>query len=222
MSIYDITYNTQADRLTPTKKRLPKFLSWLYSVMSAMQWVRDRLLTDYKTGVSYNAWDAISTYFPSDFVIYSNNAVYQCLKTNSATQPDLYPDYWLKTQDCFIGTDERVKYNGQIIVLEYALNRWFQNVGATDQIYINNNVTNADNLLMGNTSVYSGALANNSQYATSYLNNSLIAVQYDYTVNVPSALFTTLGSTTQNRENAIRNIVDKYNMAGMNYNVITF
>jgi hypothetical protein len=45
---------------------------------------------------------------------------------------------------------------------------------------------------------------------------------YDYTINVPIAIFNTLGTTTTNKENTIRQFADKYNLAGMNYNIITY
>ena len=45
---------------------------------------------------------------------------------------------------------------------------------------------------------------------------------YDYTIFVPDAVYTALGSTANDREYAIRNFADKYNLAGMQYDVQSY
>ena len=44
----------------------------------------------------------------------------------------------------------------------------------------------------------------------------------DYTIFVPIAVFTALGDTNDNRENAVRNFADIYNLAGMRYDVQSY
>ena len=46
--------------------------------------------------------------------------------------------------------------------------------------------------------------------------------QYNFTINVPLALFTTLGTDNTNRENTIRIFADKYVLSGITYNVTTY
>jgi hypothetical protein len=53
-------------------------------------------------------------------------------------------------------------------------------------------------------------------------NNATYPAQYNFTINVPSALFATLGNNLTNRENTIRSFADKYVLAGITYNIITY
>lgn len=223
MSFYDYDTEQVNEELLPPQLRQPKEKAWLKILMVPLQWIRDLFFDSYIAGSNDNTWDDITTYFPGVRAVYFDNAVYEAIQTNINTPPDLYPDYWFKVQDVFIGVEERLKYNSQIIVYEYALNNWFRNVGATDQIYIQNNVTNTDFFLMGESSVLSSSMSVLSTASTDFMGVVYTpGAQYDYTIMVPAALFATMGATTQDRENAIRNIANKYNMAGMQYSVATF
>lgn len=223
MSFFDINFVDRFKELLPPKKRLPKWLAWINSIASALQETHYNFFVIYKTGSIDNVWDNVTTFFPGVRVVYFENGVYECLKTNSGTQPNLYPDYWLKITDNYIGVDDRIKYNSQIIIYEYALNKWFRNIGATQQIYIVNNVTYGTQMLMANSSQLSSTMANASQFSVTYMGNSYAgATPYDYTIKVPVTLWNTLGATTNDKNNAIRSVAERYNMAGMNYNIITF
>ncbi len=227
MSIFDIDYNTQGRLLLPPKKRLPKWLAWIYSLMKPVQWVRDWFFDTYIGVSNYNLFDAGQYYSLGDRAIWFDNSIYECLNPNpelgSVSSPILLPDMWFKIQDCFIGVDERSAYNSQIIVFEYALNRWFQNIVATDQIYIVVNQTNGDKALLAHTSPYSMLMSQQSFASVVYMGSTYTpGSQYDYTIMVPAVLFASLGATVTDQENAIRNIANKYNMAGMQYDVQTF
>lgn len=223
MSFYDFDTTILGKQLLPPQLRQAIQLAWIRVILTPIQWCRDRFFDDYIGGVTANQWDSVTTYFKGVYVVYSDRAVYWCKKTNINTPCDQYPDYWIKTQDCFIGVDERLKYNAQIIVFEYALNRWFQNVGATNQIYIQINDTNGDVMLMANSSNLSSKMSNQSLFSVAFMGNSYSpSTQYDYTIYVPAALFATLGVTVTDQENAIRIIANKYNVAGMSYNITTY
>jgi hypothetical protein len=76
---------------------------------------------------------------------------------------------------------------------------------------------------MGFNGSVSSPMALNSPFTTTYMGlNPNFAVQYNMTINVPLALFNTLGSTAQDRENAIRIIANKYILAGITYEVVTY
>jgi hypothetical protein len=128
------------------------------------------------------------------------------------------------TNDNFIGTRERAKYNSQKMLFEYGLNKYFQVTGPT-YIYIQNNFAEADHVfIMGLSGPTSSRLVLNSQNAESYM--GLVASYstdvYDYTIYVPLAVFNALGTSDANREAAIRSFADIYNLAGMSYNVISY
>lgn len=225
-NIYDIDYNLQADNLNAPQRRLPKFTAFLHSLMKPLQWRRDLFFIEYATG-SYNLYpnyDPSNGYVFGDRVIYSDKRVYESIfPTPFAGTPPTDPTHWTLIVDNFIGLNERLKYTSQIITIEYALNRWFMNIGATDQIYIQNNNTIQSVFVMGVTGPFSSAMAVNSLSSTSFMAvNPTFSVQYNFTIYVPVALFNSLGSTPQDSENTVRRYADQFVLAGLLYDVQTF
>ena len=225
--IYDIDYSVQGPLTLPPKKRLPKWIAWVASLLKPLQWARDLFFDTYIGGAQYGLLDQLQYYIIGDRVVWLDNSVYECMnpvaELGSVSDPITDPTNWLKIQDVFIGVDERKKYNSQIIVFEFALNRWFRNELAIDQIYISTNTTTGDWLLMGEDSDYSSYISDQSVFAVCYMGNVYTpSAQNDFTIFVPAALMATLGSTLPDQENAIRAIADKYNTAGMVYNVDTY
>lgn len=228
MSIYTYTVNFTAEKLLPPLLRTLRHLAWLRVLMAPIQNLIDRF-TEFRTGAAYAEWSIIAVYVKGDRVRWAN-AIYEALQGVSFISPTgagyIGPynsaDYWLKVQDNFIGAEERLRYNSQIIVLEYALNRWFSNPMPADQIYIANNDVISGGMMMAETGTYSSFMAGSGVYAQTFMMDAFVAVTYDFTVWVPVALFATLGTTADNRENAVRQFVDQYRCPGLNYNVDTF
>lgn len=133
--------NQQAVDLLPPDKRSSTLLAFQRALLWATQWSRDLVLGSYKKG-SIALPYAGGTYNKYDQVIF-NKAVYYSLVSNNVAAPT-DPTSWLKVLDNFIGVDERVKYNGQKIILEYALNHRFGGTfrppgsSSLSDIYINN------------------------------------------------------------------------------------
>jgi hypothetical protein len=224
MSIY--TYDTEqvSEQLTPPLLRRTKALAWLYTLTSQVQWLWALVFEDYKDGSVYAEYDNSTTYNRLDRVVYIDNKVYECLVNSSLGVNPLNTTNWVKINDNYMGAIERIKYNYQIILLERALNRWFRNyTGSNDQIYITTNQITNQIFVMGFNGSVSSPMALNSPFTTTYMGlNPNFAVQYNMTINVPLALFNTLGSTAQDRENAIRIIANKYILAGITYEVVTY
>jgi hypothetical protein len=199
-------------------------LAWLKVILAPIQNLWKRIFVDYKDGSLYADYDAFTVYVFGDRVVYTNKSVYECIRDTMAIGiPCDNTDYWLKINDNFIGASERAKYNAQKIVFEYALNKWFRVPSGDPQIYIVNHIVSTSAFVMGATGAYSSAMASSSAFSTSYMGASYSAVAvYDYTIYVPVAVFNAQGSTTTNRENAIRNFADKYNLIGMSYSVVTY
>lgn len=224
MSLYNITFNNVWKLVSPPNKRKPKLLAWGNSLMFPMQWLRDLWLGWYKTGATCAAYNNSATYNYGDRVIFKDGRVYVNILNNGLGTVGIDPTdptVWAILLENFIGADERVNYNAQIIEYEYALNRWFQVSTGSPQIYIQNN-TAQGSFVMGNSSSTSSYMPNTSSNSISFLSNAYIATPPSFTIFVPSALFATLGTTTQNRENAIRSFADKYKLAGTDYDVQTF
>ena len=77
---------------------------------------------------------------------------------------------------------------------------------------------------MGNSGTYSSSMPINSINQINYLGNAYTytSFSYDYEIYVPIAVYNTLGTDATNKENAIRNFADLYNLAGMTYSVVTY
>lgn len=223
MSIYIFNTNFIGEKLVPPALRGTIHLAWLKVILAPIQSLWRLIFVDYKDGSLYARYNSLSAYVRTDRVVYSDRKVYECILNASAGITPANTTYWVKVNDNFIGASERVKYNSQKILFEYALNKWFFVDPAADQIYIENNIVNGSFFLLGGQDgLTSSKLANNSVDSSSYLGNAYTPTLYDYTIYVPLAVFNAQGSTTANREQAIRNFADKYNLAGMIYNVVTY
>lgn len=139
--IFDISFDQQAVDLLPPDKRGVKTVALQRALLRCVQWSRDQLFGSYKTGATAPVY-AGGTYNKYDQVIYNKAVYYSLVANNSALPTD--SGSWLLIQKNFIGVDERVRYNGQKIVLEYALNHRFGGVfrppgsSSLSDIYINN------------------------------------------------------------------------------------
>lgn len=229
MSIYTYSVNYVVENLLPPILRQVKQIAWLKVIAKPLDWLSDRL-TDYIDGTDLGTkqWSSLTTYNrDSDPVIWTDSKVYQCIK-DGALGVNYAPTgtansltYWIEVLPNWIGTKERIKYNSQIIILEYALNKIFFNVGVADQIHVET-LTTIDGFVMFTTSAGSSEMYTNSLYTGEFMFTEYSPTQNNFTVWVPAALFATLGSTTQDRENSIRKVVDKYRIPGITYNVDTF
>lgn len=225
MSIYSITYSTVSNLLNVPNKRNAKFIAVFASILKPLQWLNNLFANDYIDGYQYPDYNAFAVYNIGDRITFTDNRNYEFVKI-----PDFYVggispsdvgDYWLLIQDNFIGANDRVKFNSQIIMLEKELNIWYKNPLPANQIYIVNNV-NPANFVLGGSGATSSKMSLLSQSSTVFLANVTNFVNSDFTVMVPTALYTTLGTTAVNRENNIRSFVNKYKLAGINYDVQTY
>ena len=226
MSFFDITYTNVVNQLLPPQKRLPVWLGWMSSLVSPIQYLRDLFLGDYKNGINALPYNSATTYAKGSITLYTDKSVYECLisGTNSTNVPGIDTAHWFKRQDIFIGTDERLMYNSQIIVLEYALNNYFRvSPAAANQIYINNTSVSSP-FLMGNTGPNSSNMTNNSAFATSFMVNSpsFTSSTSQFTVFVPNAVLATLATLSPDQIKIVRQFVDKYKLAGIQYSVIGY
>lgn len=122
MSIYDINFDQQTPELLPPDKRDEPRLALVKALLSAVQWCRDLIVGSYRTGST--APDYAPGTYPAFVKVVFQKAVYYSLIDNNTSDPT-DTSAWLKIQANFLGSSERVKFNGQNIVLEYALNQRF-------------------------------------------------------------------------------------------------
>jgi hypothetical protein len=131
----------------------------------------------------------------------------------------------MKVQDNFIGVDERVKYNGHVILLEYALNKYFgttfrQPPNVSD-IYLETfTKPKAVFVVGGGESNSSVTYFNRSSEFV--INGYSFAAFHNMAIWVPLAVFNALDTDPDNREPIIRNYADQYIVAGITYEVKTY
>jgi hypothetical protein len=222
MGFFDINYNQKTVELLPPDKRGNKMVAWVKSLLSQVQYCRDKILGDYKLGSSYSVW-AAGTYTKGQRVIYGQS-VYECIVATTTSTPTTVSD-WRVYLQYFIGVDERIMYDHLKLTLEYALNKrfgtTFKQPPLVSDIYITTNTPNTNVFIVG---------SNENESSIVYIGNSnevvidsySFAIFNNYTIYIPSAVYTALGSTSSERESTVRNFADKYNTIGLNYNIQTY
>jgi hypothetical protein len=179
-----------------------------------------RLFTYYADGFLGLRWDSSTAYVPGDIVRH-NRIVYECIKSHTNIPPD-NPTCWVKIQDNYIGVRERIKYNSQKVIFEFLLNKHFEIPSASPQIYITNIDSGAAQFMMGRASATSSTLARDSEYQQYFLGRVYTTQKYNFAIYVPIAVFTALNPVPIYAENIVRQIADKYVIAGKFYTVIPY
>jgi hypothetical protein len=225
MALYDFDNEIVAEQLTPPVLRESKLLAWLYVLTKPIQNKWALIFEDYKDESVYSNYNGATTYNFGDRVIWDDKAVYEATYTNplgvaesfSGTPPSVLL-FWTKVNDIFIGANERVKYSSQKLLFEYALNKFF----ITSGIYITNNFVDTGNVFVMDTdSTESSLMPLDSLYQEDYMDYTATYATaiYDYTIFVPVAFHTSLGA---NADGLIANFANKYNLEGMQYNILTY
>ena len=227
-NIFNINFSGLTTQLTPPILRNSKMLAWFKALSQPLQ-INNGLFNDYISGSTYSAYSSSITYSATNRVIASDRAVYEALSGNTGISPITGTTYWINVNDDAIGAEERSKYNAQIIDLEWALNRLYQQTtlptnplywsGAnhTNQIYIENILIQTPSFLLGNSGGVSSYISNSSANASSWIPNHFSGLsQTEFLVNVPLAIWT--GTTVP----IIRSYVDRYNLAGISYSATSY
>jgi len=218
MSIYEYDNEIVSEQLMPPRLRRPAQLSWLYVITSALQNLWALIFEDYRVGSSYADYDNSTAYSLQDRVRWTDKAIYECISPTTAGTLPNDATYWIKVNEVFIGTDERIKYSAQKLLFEFALNKFFITTG----IYIQNNFLNTgDVFVMDTDSLESSVMPLDSFYQEDYMDYTATYATgvYDYTIFVPVAFYTSLGT---NADLIIKTFAEKYNLAGMLYDIQTY
>lgn len=227
MAIYDLDTNILAANLTPSKKRIGRYLAWHKVLLKPLQYLRDMLFGTYANINPATDWSVLGSYVVGEQVKYIDKAIYQCWV---ATTPGIVPTdsaYWFKVQDNFVGARPRAKYNAQRLVFEWALNEWFATTffqpPAVSDIYISPTSTNIEDFIVGISESESSSAVYQNGDAVSFVqaqNPTYTAPQF--TIYIPVAVWTALGSTNDDRDNCVRNIADLYIYAGIEYTITPY
>lgn len=224
-TIYDLDTDQQVIELLPPDKRYRNNVAFIQALLkSTVQWARDTLMDRYRNGSTDPAY-AAGTYDYGAFVQYQKG-VYVSLIPNNTDDPTVAPS-WYKVQDNFIGLNERILYNGQSIVLEYALNRWFSTTfrqpgtGLSD-IYLTTNPKPLSVFRFGIIeAISSGFGLDHSPQGFGNLEITDTSF-FNLTINFPLAVYNALDTIAPNRDAIIRSFVNKYIYSGITYNIATY
>lgn len=219
-NIFDIDFNQQAVDQFPPDKRDPQPLALMQAILAATQWCRDLVLGGFKYG------STAPTYSPGAYTLYDQvkygKSIYECLVNGTTNDPTNATD-WRLIQENFIGVDERIKYNGQKIVLEWALNLQFDGIfrqpatGLNSDIYITNIAASLSGFRIGQTEAGADVSSIGQTTSSDSIGGSYPFIQINnFQINFPVALY------AATNESAVRNFVDKYIPISLNYTIVTF
>lgn len=139
MSLFVFNPFRISEELTPPAIRKVKMMAWLRVLIRPIKYVSDLFFNDFCKGANYADYNNATVYIKYDRVVWSDLAVYELkVSTSTGVNPtgdSLSSTNWRKIQDYFIGVDERVRFNGQLIVFEYAINKHFR-VTSAPYIYV--------------------------------------------------------------------------------------
>ncbi len=223
MSLYDVDYIDFIEKMLPVKYRKPKMMAWLYALLKPIEWLHKAYITWYKDGAPvYPFWDTITSFVYGDYVRYGQS-IYFCEIANDGIMPYSNPDYWSLVVSDRIGVNERIRITGQKKILEYELNRRFdtsfsQTPGASEIFILNQLSVNvfvigrAENSSAIYRDVPSDGVFDEPSLVSS---NALINV-------IDSVRTGQFGGDANKAELAIRQEVDKYLMAGIDYTVVFY
>lgn len=237
MSIYDITFSNQAEQNIPPDYRGEKQKSWLKALLSPLQWLRDAIFVDYRNGFSGADFNILTAYAKGVRVRYTDNSVYETILPTTAGILPTNKDYWYKVNDVFIGLIPRMYYNSQQLLFEYILNQWFRTTFRQpttevneaggfylpkSDIYIIKNTV--DNLAFGVTDDVNITvlISQTESIATEMIGDSVNFSSIHYTIMIPIAVYNALATTNQQRTSIVKSQVDKYNLAGITYEITTY
>lgn len=218
MSLFNINISKLISDLLPPKKREINIIAICKGLFSKQD--DDNLnFLELIEGTSASQY-ATGTYNQFDRVIYQRE-VYESLKNSNTDLPTVATS-WVKVVDNFLGTNETQKYTTSTIHVEYALNRYFENMAntpynlTTGAIYLQTIQLAMPTFLVGFTDTISSTVG--YSYSENFITfDENILVSYTVLqINVPTATATALGT---NYEQIIRNFADKYITEGITYKI---
>lgn len=263
MSIYDINYNDKVVELLPPDKRGTRNVGWLRAVVSTpLQYVRNKFLGNYRLGNTYPVYLSGGTYNTGDIVQFNQRVYESNVDSNTDSPPSTNWSVYLPS---FIGVDTRVYFNGQKLVLEYALNQYlftsFRQPPLVSDVYISLAPLDIAGFLVAETTgstVAQSDIATQTDWAIGTYNigdlvrkdgymylsltngntdvppsanwhktetvgyNSPFVRLNNFTIFIPSAVYTSSLPQEPNIEMKVREFVDRLIPAGIKYTITPY
>lgn len=220
MSIYDFDTGIFVDNNLPPDKRKPNFSVTVFSLLSGLKYNNDKYKL-YREGDLYIPWLSATSYSIDDVVTYQGMNYISLQNSNVGNRPIASPLYWLVINQSSIGADERVRYQPNKLIFEYALNRYFGTTFRQPDDVSDIYITNAS---FFNQSFIVGGIESNSSIiykgtSTGYvINDYFVQLGYSFVINIPASVYADLGGS----DTIVRNFADKIVPAGKNYIILTY
>ncbi len=230
-SIYNIDFGLAAERLSPPDKRKQAYLSWFRVLLFPLQWLRNFIFINYAEG-NTSLYDHEETYVAGSIVKY-NRLVYTNISTTPVT--GIRPgeanasQVWLLLLETDIGLRERLRYNGQTIVLQAILNKIITgDPEPSPRITI-------DNVSSDRLEVYFFNKSDTSNFNKTprfYLKESPPSYEVylsmkeeyslgiDFRVNVPTLYYRKEGEINQENLVLLTAYIEKYKLVGTQYQIV--
>jgi len=224
MGLFDINHYNQLANNLPVNKRTLKRFWWLVVLLKPAIWLYYTFFKVFKEGVEPPIW--VSGTYTRDSVVRYAYKTYISLIDGNTDVPTT--SNWLELQDNHLGVDARVLFKANKLVLEYALNKYFDGTWCeckpieAGYIYITTNEIETGFFRVGFASDKSSSVGFERSSEPIGYAPSAIGTQYAFTVNVQEDLWNDLAPTDDERENIMRNFIDRYNIAGLFYNFVTY
>jgi hypothetical protein len=222
MSIYDISYTNRVVELLPPDKRYSRTVAWFKAIVNQLQYLHTDVLVDFRTGSDYPIY-APGSYNKFDRVIYGQSVYESLYDTNTAVPTDT--SKWRLYQLHFLGVEDRLKYNGQVLVLDYAINDRFntnfRQPPLQSDIYFTINTPAVDVFIVGGDESNSSTIL--EMISSEYVINSYSFTAFtNFVINIPVAVYNALSTDPAARDKIVRGFVDEILHAGLKYSIQTY
>lgn len=219
MSVYDVDFDQFAETQSPPDKRTPKALAWLRALLGQVSDDNGVIFGQYKQGSTDPVYTA-GTYGLRAVVIF-NGGVFESKIANNTTDPTNL-DNWRRISESFIGTDERIGFRSEKLIFEYALNKWFGTVfrqpTSVSDIFITNNTLSIPVFIVGASETESSDIFEDTS-TEPIIDEYSFTPEFSFSINIPLAVYNALGVA---KESIVRNFADRYVVAGITYNIVTY
>lgn len=208
---------------TPPRKKGPRSLAFIYALVDVVAYG----FYLFKLWI-YGSTDPVyvaGTYNLRDRVEY-RRGIYESLIDNNTSTPDDVTK-WRLLQLVHVSAISRAKYTGHKMILEYALNKIFKTtwngapVTPYGDIYITNTTDIEGSFIVGIDEEESSSVFefDSSGYI---FDTEVSSAGINFTIHIPIAVYNSLGTDDPARENAVREIADRYVVEGLVYEIVTY
>lgn len=219
--MYTVDYNIAVSDLLSPDKRWPKRIAWLRALVASVAQASFSLFDTYrKANFTATAWDG-SPIDRNQIVRYGKSIFRSEVDAN--TSEPTFSNTWTLITDNYLGTDFRLALRGEKLVLEYALNVWF---GTTflqpplqSETYITTNTVLSTPVFRVGANEAESSNVSTLGSSEFVVNDYSFSAQANMAINIPQAVYDSLGASDDVREAIVRNFADRYVNAGIIYTI---